>query len=112
MKSREPDMLKVMTAATALALIAGASAAVPPRAASVEANTSPAAAKVEVNTPPAAAKDDRLDTGPTAAACSQRAWPYYEIKCLRDPMQPAGQARKVRMVSPDRLAGRGSQTAK
>ena len=45
-----------------------------------------------------------LDNPPTATACSERAWPYYENHCLRDRGQPVGQqAKPVRVVSADRL---------
>jgi hypothetical protein len=47
-----------------------------------------------------AVKGDRL----TGAACSQRAWPYYEPQCLRDAKNVRGQARVVRIVSTDKLA--------
>ena len=94
-------MLRMIIAATALALINGATANLPPLTDEFEASS-----------PPAAAKSDRLDLHPTGAACSQRAWPYYESNCVRDPMQPAGQAREVRVVFLDRLPGESSQTGK
>jgi hypothetical protein len=80
-------MLKTIAAAAALLLIAGA------------VTLWSATGNVEASTPPAAAKGDRLDIRPTGTDCSQRAWPYYEAKCLHDRKQPTGQARDVRLVA-------------
>jgi hypothetical protein len=80
-------MLKTIAAVAALLLIAGA------------ATIWSATGNVEASTPPAAVKGDRLDIRPTGSDCSQRAWPYYEAKCLRDRKQPTGQARDVRLVT-------------
>jgi hypothetical protein len=61
------------------------------------------AERVEARTPVAASKGDRLDVGQIGPACSRRAWPYYETRCLRDHSQNAGRARPVRLVTTDRL---------
>jgi hypothetical protein len=50
-------------------------------------------------------KGDRLDVRPFGSACSERAWPYFEASCLRNTNSPTRQARVVRIVSTDRLAG-------
>lgn len=54
--------------------------------------------EVVASTPVPGAKTDRLDTRPLGAACSQRAWPYFEASCLRDVRAGMGEARDVRMV--------------
>jgi hypothetical protein len=51
-------------------------------------------------------KGDRLDVRPHGAACSERAWPYFEASCLRNTNSPIRQARPVRLVTTDRLAAR------
>ena len=56
--------------------------------------------EVEASAPPTVQKSDRLDFGPTATACSEQAWPYYEPGCLRD---RNGQARTVRLIKIDRV---------
>jgi hypothetical protein len=58
---------------------------------------------VEAQTSNPTVKTDRLDYRPIAAACSERAWPYYGASCLRDRREATGQARTVRIVSTDRL---------
>ncbi len=50
-------------------------------------------------------KADRADARPLARDCSQNSWPYFEAVCLRDTRNSFGQARDVRIVSADRLAG-------
>ena len=57
----------------------------------------------DAGTPPQIVKADRIDFRPIGKACSEQAWPYYEAKCLRDRMQPGGQARTVRVISTDRV---------
>jgi len=51
-----------------------------------------------------AVKGDRLDIGARGAACSQRAWPYYDSDCLYDGMRAAGEVHKVRLIFTDRLS--------
>jgi hypothetical protein len=60
-------------------------------------------AQVEARAPVTGAKAERADARPLGTACSQRAWPYFEAACLRDARNPFGQARRVRIVSADRL---------
>ena len=62
-----------------------------------------AISKVESGAPDAVVKGDRLDIRARGGACSQRAWPHYDSACLYDGVQPAGEVRKVRIVSTDRL---------
>jgi len=54
--------------------------------------------------PNAVLKADRLDLGARGGACAEQAWPYYDSACLYDGLRPAGEVRKVRTVSTDRLA--------
>ena len=56
--------------------------------------------EVMANIPNTAAKGDRLDARP---ACHEQNWPYYNYSCLRDLTNSDGRARKVRIVSADRL---------
>ena len=58
---------------------------------------------VEAGTSAPIAKTDRLDYRPLGTDCSQQAWPYYGVNCLRDRTQAASQARTVRLVSTDHL---------
>jgi hypothetical protein len=88
-------MLKAAYAVAAAAIVAGAFVAFLSFAMQAEANAhSPGT------------KSDRADTRPLAADCSQRAWPYFEVSCLRDTRNPYGQARQVRLVSTDRTSAR------
>lgn len=50
-------------------------------------------------------KGDRLDLHAYGTACSERTWPYFEASCLRNTNSPTHQARTVRLVTTDRLAG-------
>lgn len=63
----------------------------------------PVMSQVQASAPILGAKADRADARPIGTACSAREWPYYETACLRDPKLPFGQARKVRLVSIERL---------
>ena len=85
-------MLKTVYAIAAAAIVAGAFVAFLSLAMQVEANA---------HVP--GAKGDRADIRPLAGDCSQRAWPYFEAGCLRDARNPDGAARRVRIVSTDRL---------
>ena len=86
-------MLKASLAIAAAAILAGIICMLP--AATVEAGTAPAPV-VE------AATADRLDA--RAAGCGERAWPYYGQTCLGDADgRPRAEARKVRLVTTDRL---------
>ena len=62
--------------------------------------------EVEASAPAHVVKADRLDYRPIGKACTQQAWPYYEIKCLRDRAQVAGEARTLRLITTDRLAAK------
>lgn len=59
--------------------------------------------QVEAHSPVPVAKSHRADVRLLARECSQRAWPYFEVACLRNARNPFGQAREVRIVSADRL---------
>jgi hypothetical protein len=47
-------------------------------------------------------KGDRLDARPLGIQCSERAWPYFEAKCLRDGRAPLANVKAARIVSADR----------
>ncbi len=51
-----------------------------------------------------AIKGERLEIRSFGPACSERGWPYFETRCLRDANSPTHQARTVRMVGTDRVA--------
>ena len=57
---------------------------------------------VEAGTSAPIFKTDRLDYRPLGSDCTEQAWPYYGVNCLRDRTR-AGQARTVRHVTLDRL---------
>lgn len=59
--------------------------------------------QVQASAPVLGAKGDRVDARPIGRACSAREWPFFDAACLRDPEQPFGQARQVRLISTDRL---------
>lgn len=57
---------------------------------------------VEAGAPAINGKSDRADTRPLGMECSQRAWPYYELSCLRDTANRLTQPRDVRFIPMDR----------
>jgi hypothetical protein len=59
--------------------------------------------EVEAGTSAPMIKTDRLDYRPLGSECTQQAWPYYGVNCLRDRAQATGEARVVRLVTTDRL---------
>lgn len=63
----------------------------------------PCLSQVQASAPVLGAKGDRADARAIGTACSAREWPYFETSCLRDPTQPFGQARQVRIISTDQL---------
>jgi hypothetical protein len=81
-----------LTAILLAALIAGAVTVLPG-----------ASDKVVASAPLNSGKGDRLDIRPIGAQCSQQAWPYFEASCLRDRRMAMGQAKAVRLVTPDRV---------
>jgi hypothetical protein len=48
-------------------------------------------------------KADPFEARWTGLVCSERAWPYYDNSCLRDPNRPGNRVRTVRVVSADRM---------
>lgn len=60
--------------------------------------------EVEANVIPTVTKGDRLDIRPNGSGCVERAWPYYDARCLRDRRPAADHVRSVRLVSADRLS--------
>jgi hypothetical protein len=83
-------MIKALSAIAAAALIAFTLTVLPGFA-----------PKVEASVPQALAKSDRLDVHAVGAGCSQKAWPNFEVSCLR----VAGSKtmiREARLVTADR----------
>jgi hypothetical protein len=62
-----------------------------------------AGTEITTNTSQPAISDDQSDNRRDGSLCSERAWPYYDKSCLRDPTRPSGHARHVRVISTDRL---------
>ena len=60
-------------------------------------------ADAQVPTPAAESVAPEQSHGP---ACSQKAWPYYESKCVRAAEEPKGHTRQVRIIFADRVAPR------
>ena len=83
---------RVLSAIAAAALGAAVVVALPGFSPAVEAGTSAPIVKT-----------DRLDYRPLGGECTEQAWPYYGVNCLRDGSRAAGQARTVRLVTTDRL---------
>ena len=90
-------MLKIIATCAAAGFVVGSLSLMPAALSQVETGAPTGASST-------AAKGDRLDIGARGAACSQHAWPYYDSACLYDGMRPAGDVRKVRTVSTDRLS--------
>jgi hypothetical protein len=44
-----------------------------------------------------------IEARSAGAACSMRAWPYYDNQCLHDHGKPGGHVREARIVPLDRL---------
>ena len=85
-----------MTILTAMAAVAGTTVLILGTSPEVAAD-GPAPASID-------GKGDRLDMRPIGRECSARAWPYFEVECLRDVRGMAGRARAVRLVTPDQIA--------
>ena len=83
-------MIKLITAVSGAAVLAGALVLMTGMSSTVEAQKY-------------AIKGDRLDVHTYGTACSNRGWPYFETTCLRDTNSPTRQARVIRNVSTDRL---------
>lgn len=83
-------MLKTTYAITAAAIVSAAFIAFLSLSMQVEAHIS-------------AAKSDRAYVRPPGTKCSQRAWPYFEVACLRNVRRLFGHVRDVRIDSADRL---------
>lgn len=58
--------------------------------------------KVVASAPIHSGKGDRLDARPLGIQCSEKAWPYFEAKCLRDGRTPLAQVKPTRIVTADR----------
>jgi hypothetical protein len=93
----EPTMLAIRAFSLLAVMALGAAVvlALPGFSPNVEART---------DNPRLAMKSDRLDERPIGTACSHRAWPYYEPRCLRDLRPSARRPRAVRMIALDSLS--------
>jgi hypothetical protein len=58
---------------------------------------------VSANAPLNSGKGDRLDIRAVGPQCSQQAWPYYEVACVKDRRQAMSRAKPARIVTPDRV---------
>lgn len=85
-------MIKIISILATSAVVAGLIVMVPGLSGDVVAST-----------PQPLAKSDRLDARDFGTSCSQRGWPNFETKCLRDTTKPTRDARPVRIVSADRI---------
>jgi hypothetical protein len=85
------DMIKTLIAGIAAATLLGSVVYVLAAGTEVMASTSQPAVK-----------GDLFEIRWSGIVC-QRAWPYYDSSCLRDPSRPGSRARTVRVVSADRL---------
>ncbi len=83
---------KTVSAIVAAAAIAGAITVIPG-----------GSDKVVASAPLNSGKGDRLDVRPIGAKCSEQAWPYFEVNCVRDRRMAMGQAKDVRVVTADRV---------
>ncbi len=84
------DMIKLGAAVLVASFVAGLAVTAPGVTPEVEAHTY-------------AIKGERMEIRDIGTACSERGWPYFELKCLRDANAPTRQARAVRMVGTDRV---------
>jgi hypothetical protein len=48
-------------------------------------------------------KGDRIDIRSYGPGCSERGWPYYEASCIRNANAAGQEAKRVRLVTTDRL---------
>ena len=53
--------------------------------------------RVKAHARVSAGKGDRADIRTLVLECSQHAWPYFEVSCLRDTRNPFGQTREGRL---------------
>ena len=96
-------MIKLAITIGAAAMLAGVFTVLPGMAPNVEAGTVIESPAPKADAPAQSAKGDRLPVA-APAACSQRAWPYYDQACLVDfDGRFRGEPRKVRLVTTDRL---------
>ena len=90
-------MIKLISAVSAAALLAAVVIALPGITPEVSANTPDQAGAQQP-----AAKGDRQAVHALGAACSPKAWPYFDQDCLFE-SRWQGDKRAVRVVSTDRL---------
>jgi hypothetical protein len=62
--------------------------------------------KVVASAPIHGGKGDRLDIRPLGTQCSEQAWPYFEVNCLRDKRAAMGKVNSARIVTADRNIAR------
>jgi hypothetical protein len=97
-------VLKTIVMAAVAALAAGAATTLVLGVSKVKAGA-PVASAAPV-APPETRKVEAAAAPKTEAATCSQAWPNYEPQCMSDSTRPAGEARKVRIITPDRPARR------
>jgi hypothetical protein len=61
----------------------------------------PSLSLLGASAPIVGAKGDRADIRPLGVECGEKAWPYFDADCTRDPRIPLAQPHDVRMVAAD-----------
>lgn len=88
-------MIKIYSLIAAVALFAGAIVMAP--------GLVSASARHDLTTQiTTTGKGDRLDIG-TRLSCKQQSWPYADRTCIADHRTESGTAKKVRVVTTDRI---------
>ena len=59
--------------------------------------------KVVASAPLHSGKGDRIDIRTAGPNCSEQAWPYYEVDCIKDRRHPMSQAKPTRIITVDRV---------
>jgi hypothetical protein len=90
--------IRSISAIAAAALVGTAAAFLAPVTPDARADTQFGAAALQR----VSVKGDRLPPRATATPCSSQAWPNHEAGCQFDFRRPAGELRKVRVVSLNR----------
>jgi hypothetical protein len=60
--------------------------------------------QVGASAPVLGAKGDRADIRPLGIDCGEKAWPYFDAACTRDPRIPLAQPRDIRVIAAERVA--------
>jgi hypothetical protein len=60
--------------------------------------------QVGASAPVLGAKGDRAEIRPLGIDCGEKAWPYFDAACTRDPRIPLAQPRDIRVIGAERVA--------